>query len=288
MKLGDLGNSGDILNISIEKPIAGIFISGNVPYNAITDDLTARVYITSALDKLELSAHYKGKNGESTTLFNALKGSILAEFSQFQEGAVLSTDDGATFMTVKFYLPLTNGGSMAFDNDQTLEVSIKNDNSTGAFELHGIELPILSPDFLKFTKHSVQDGQTEKVFPLQNQEKIIIPTSAMSTDVVLEIRYTNGMVVRYGINELRSIANLSNDIVYNHKGIIVSGAGDHFILDVSTAESLQVLRTNTTAFDLVFQTSIVMDNLKEVKRVNEKLTDTTVNRKEVEALKQLG
>lgn len=287
MKIGTL-NGGEEKTFTIEKPLSGVLLLLNQSIAGIpsidTEVLTSFQPIT---DNVLLTSIYKSKDGSSETMYNSQTATVLGELGQYEDGVISSTHNG-TGLDVWLYVPFAFSGNLQFNNDQTLSLTISSIANDISAVVYGVEAPVMSPDFIKLAKLSVQQGQTEKVFALQDVEKIIIPASAITATTTLELKHTNGISTRYGKQELEALAKLTNDICYNGCGHIVSGYGQFFILDVKTVTSIEILRSSTTAFDIIAQSSIVSKELKEAVKVNSGLVDTTASTKEAEAQKQLS
>ena len=117
---------GETNSVQIEKPMAGVYLTGLIPFNN-APQTSAQIlsWISDELAKIVVTATYKRKNGDSETLYNALPLNLLAEFAQYEEGVIQSWDDAIT-AEAYLYLPFSMEGSMQFDNDQTMLLEFTN------------------------------------------------------------------------------------------------------------------------------------------------------------------
>ncbi|GEM_PF-6394234 len=279
-------NDGDVLgkDFNIEKPFCGLAVVVRVASDSIgikedgTENFTKNL-IEKIGNNITVSAYYKQKSGKGKYYFSAFNLMQLLELSQHEEGVVKVIRDGLDYV-IKGYLPLSNTGAIAFNNDETMTVTVVGGKDFKYnMDLYTVELSQVAHDYLEYSRLSVLEGQREKKFDLRGYEKIMIPLSAISRTTIVSLDYTNGITCRYNREELEAMGLLINDVCYSNGANTVYGFGHHAILDCSNIVDVDIRRDSTTAFDIVaIKTRLVSDVIGSI-ITNEKLIDTTEQEK---------
>ncbi|MBI1836841.1 MAG: hypothetical protein HYR91_06200 [Flavobacteriia bacterium] len=302
MILGTVTNA-ESKDFQIEKPFSGLAINITTPIlNLLSSENLAfakshapangspQFYfptseeITALIEKLSqtitISAYYKQKSGKGKYYFSSFPLMDLLELAQHEEGVIRVVYSSAEDIQIKAYLPLSNTGAIAFNNDETMTISVVGTDQGEAvkytLEMYTVELPQIAHDYLDYTRLSVLQGQKEKKFDLVEFEKIMIPLRSITSTTVISLDYTNGVTVRYTAKELYSLGLLINDVCYASTTTgTVNGFGRFAILDCKNVKDIDIRRDSNTAFDIVAVKSKLVEDVLGSILSNEKLFDTT-------------
>ena len=277
MKLGTVLSNTE-QRFEIEKPIVALGFKVEI---AAAIDTTTRDNIVTSLeniaDGLTLSVQYKSKNGETIRPMNAISLIALLEYAQHHEGVIILDHDKVSGKsTIKGMVPLSNSGSLSFNNDETLILNVKSSVDWGDCDVYTIENPTFGFDFNDWTTLDMPQGTKERLFPVKKYDSVMIPLSALTASTVVTFHYTNGRSVDFTKDELIMVGETVNDICYNAKGNSISGYGVYAIVDLDAVKDIEITRSSTSFFSMLAVETPIVGNLKEVQKVNGALTHTNL------------
>lgn len=264
--------SGGKFTANIERDINGLYFELAIP-------ASLAVTIASAADHLKsltLDSYVVSKKAGQVQIANQTPLSVIAEYGQNSEGFIRIVDNGTNITGMKFYLPICPDGALSMQDDEIISVAISGVPNDANYKLNiwGIETATADFSVHQFSEKAVPDGQTEKEFDLTDVHTLIVPNVANVTEVV--ITYSNGRWVRYTIQELNALSDMSNDLAYvatTASGTVYGAKGNH-ILSVASAVQC-VIKTDGTAVKSYVVRDRAATKTAAVQLVNEKMEDTT-------------
>jgi hypothetical protein len=274
----------------IEKPLQSVAVSFEMDDAALQAAETKTAILAAIATNIAdavVSVAYRDRDGARITPYNNIPLLALLEANQMEEGQITIEHQAANVYEFTGVFNLSDMGAISFNDDETMELTVDVKNAkTGAISLYSIESPVLAGDFNYITKLSVEDGKTEKVFNVSAYDRIMVPRTALTATLKLDMHYTNGMTTRHIKQDLEIIGNTINDVCYGGNSKHVSGFGHWVILSVGTVREIEINRSSTTAFDIYALESRVVNGLKRVAKINQKLVPTTAAKYEEAARKQ--
>lgn len=269
-----LVNGGDSKSFIIERAVSGLICEMVVDVDATHTPISfLNTYLGDALITLELLS----TSGERKMLVNKMPIIDIMEFSQSKEGfiSLTGTLSNTNTATVKGLIPVGLFGSVPFDSDISLEVTISAGNSNiSTISLRTVDSLEYSYHYNKFTKLQVLTGVKDKDFDLKSFSTILIPVSALTTSTVFNLVGSNNKTLKLSKDDLIDMANLSNDICYHGDSNSIYGVGRNIILNVSKFTELRMTRDTVTSFDMFVHSFIVASKLGISEKYNENLRVT--------------
>lgn len=275
--------------IFVENPLSAIIVEANyanelIPANSNT--LTEFSTLKTELSGAKISVLHKTKDNKVIHLYTKEELIQLIEFNQKGEGVIPVSQPTSTTRNLQGVLTIGENGSIPFNNDETLEITVDNSCQVD-LNLHVLETPVLSPTFVQLNSQTIQGDRKTKTFDLTDVVEISIPWTCIHTNTELTFTASNGVTCRYGKVQLETIDSLTNDSVYaTPYGMIHRGTS--VVLDVSEFVTLRWDRDTTSSISFLTKEYKVIDNVKEVAIKNNSLIDTTENKTENEITNKLN
>lgn len=265
-----------------EKPFHAIGFKATITDAAMTaavDETALKTALKNLETDVTISISYIHKNGSRTNPIKAMSLLQLAEFNQMAEGSIRIQPTGAANeFTIEGVIPLSESGSIPFNNDETLEMRVDVANAkTDTISFYTIESPVMSTDWHWYEKINMRTGDTSKVFDLTDAEWLMFPIASFTASTTLDFTYTNGKSIRFDQNNLPLMGLSLNDVVYNKSGLTVTGFGIYALIDVSMCTELEINRTSTTAFEMITVKDMVSGDLQKAVENNNGLQLTRAN-----------
>ena len=171
--------------LRVTKSVWALLIMADVAFEALLNE--------------KITAHIERANGDNEEIATNISLKAFISTSVLGEGKVI--DNGASFSAL---CELTSGGAIDMAEDETLVLSFSDLRSAQAYEIHGIEAPVISPFPVKFTEKVLLAGQKNRKFEVTNADE------AHLTGDFTKVRITyptdeGDRTVEYTKTELRAI-----------------------------------------------------------------------------------
>lgn len=285
MKIGTVATTGTNY-FEVEKSLGGIAISGTiVKADLITAKgaLDAQQLAEDVLDYIfstvKIEVILKPKTGKASYLIERmLLTSVLEYVAQKEGGLNFKLAANGTDLEYSIYLSFTDLGQLPLKDNEMISIEFT-DYPDFAFDISAMPFAQQAHQIRNFSALSLGTGVHNKPFDVSEYEEIMLPLALFTTTATIQLNYTNGESPIYSKAELQAIANATNDIMVNVCGHVEGGSMNHAILDCSNIKTIEIRRSEDTAYDLIVINHDIHQNVHEATVINNQLQNISEEKK---------
>lgn len=239
MKIISTTGVSRIENQRITRPIGALVVSSTLSILELKDE-TITIFVESA----------NGNNTEIATNVNLRRAMLLSSTGS-------SLIDGSNGTSV--LLEIAFNGAITLGENESIKVSLDNLKTTATYELHGIEMPRPSYDYVQLSEKVVLQGEVSRKITVANYELACL--EGVNDVKEIALTYADGTTVKHTLVELQAmakdidpvIATVNTDDVLN----VISSIDDVLLLPVIGVTSLDITKVSDKKLNLTLRNTIV-------------------------------